>query len=141
MVLSPCMLQVSCSSRKTATRLKIERNLGDISSVFVHGPTYLFADTNKYKGSTLRSASEKHGSANCFRLKWGLVQMPLVWKEDLLLAKQDKCLSSARIHFIPSPWKYHFFPSCANKFSKRIPGPAFWMARAQMGSPDASFTL
>lgn len=119
------MLQASCSTRKTATRLKIEHNLGDISSVFVHRPTYLFADTNKYKGFTLRSASEKHRSANCFRLKWGLVQMPLLWKEDLLLAKQNKYLSSAWIHFIPSPWKYLFFPSRANKFRERIPGPAF----------------
>lgn len=110
-VLSPYMLQVSCSTRKTATRLETEHNLGDTSSVLVHGPTYLFADTNKCKGSTLCCVSEKHRSANCSRLKWGLVQMLLLWKEDLLLAKQGKYLSSAWIHFIPSPWKYNFFHS------------------------------
>lgn len=124
-MLSPRMLQVSRSTRKTATRLKIEHNLGDISSVFVHGPTYLFADTNKYKGSTLRSASEKHGSANCFRLKWGLVQMPLLWKEELLLAKQDKYLSSARIRFIPSPWKYHFFHPVQTNLERGPQDPPF----------------
>lgn len=110
-MLSPPMLQASHSTRKTATRLETGHNLGDISRVLLHGHTYLFADTNKCKGSTLRCVSEKLRLANCSRLKQGLVQMPLLWKEDLLLAKQGKYLSSAWIHFIPSPWKYHFFHS------------------------------
>lgn len=121
------MLQVSCGTTKTATGLKTEHDLGDIPSVRVHKPTYLLAGTSKYTGSTPRPASEKHGSANCFGLRWGLVQMPLLWKEDLLLANQDKYLSSAQIRFIPSPWKYHFFPSCANKFRKMIPRPVSHM--------------
>lgn len=75
-MLSPLMLQASCSSRKTATRLETEHNVGDISRVLVHGPTYLLADTNKCKGSTLRCVSEKLRLANCSRLKQGLVQMP-----------------------------------------------------------------
>lgn len=139
-VLSPYMLQASCSTRKTATRLETEHNLGDISSVLVHGPTYFFADTNKCKGSTLHCVSAKHGSANCSRLKRGLVQMPLLWKEDLLLAKQGKYLSSARIHFIPSPWKYNFFHSVQTNLERGCQDLPFGWWSVQMGSPDASLT-
>lgn len=139
-VLSPPMLQASHSTRKTATRLETGHNLGDISRVLLHGHTYLFADTNKCKGSTLRCVSEKLRLANCSRLKQGLVQMPLLWKEDLLLAKQGKYLSSAWIHFIPSPWKYHFFHSVQTNLERGSQDLPFGWWSAQTGSSDASLT-
>lgn len=139
-VLLPCMLQIIGSNRKTATGLKPEYNLDYTSSVCVHRPTYLFDGTNKYRGSTPHPASENHGSANCFGLKWGLVQMPIPCKEDLLLAKQDKYLSSVRICFIPYPWKQHFFHPVQINLERWSPGFPLWWESAQMGSPDASLT-
>ena len=121
-VLLLCMLQIIGSNRKTATGLKPECNLDYISSVCVHRPTYLFDGTNKYRGSTPHPASENHGSTNCFALKWGLVQMPIPWKEGLLLAKQDKYLSSVRICFIPSPWKQCFFHPVQTILERQSPG-------------------